>query len=201
MTTPYQEIDKEDIQKLSLYRYSGKISVIDQQQQIDKAIREISREKLIGLDTERKPSFKKGKINSIALIQIATPQQVFLFRMNMLKQPEKVFPIFENPDILKVGVGLDDDIQGLKKLKPFHPQGFIDISKYFQSHNYKQSSLKYLAAIVLNMRISKSQQVSNWEREQLTSSQLKYAATDAWIPREIYLSMIQDGNYPEIMTE
>ena len=201
MTTPYPEISKEDIQHLSLYQYEGDTVIVDQKQDINNALRELENETIIGIDTERKPSFKKGGQNPISLIQLATRFKVYLFRINYIELPDKIISVFENAEILKVGVGLEDDIQGLKQLKSFQPKGFIDLSKYFQAKEYKQSSLKYLAAAVLNVRISKSQQVSNWERKQLTNSQIKYAATDAWIPRRIYISMIEDGNFPETMTE
>ncbi|MCF8218197.1 MAG: 3'-5' exonuclease domain-containing protein 2 [Bacteroidales bacterium] len=201
MTTPYEEISKEDIQHLDLYYYEGETIVIEKNEDIPEAINELYNETIIGIDTERKPSFKKGNINPVSLIQLATRNKVYLFRINFFKIPDKLISIFENPEILKIGVGLDDDLQGLKELKPFTPKGFVDLSKYFQKKEYKQSSLKYLAATVLNVRISKGQQVSNWERTQLTSAQIKYAATDAWVPRKIYLSMIEDGNFPQTMTD
>ncbi len=196
MTTPYEEIGKENIRALKLYRYEGTILVIEDLCAAKEAAKELAGESVIGFDTERKPSFKKGGLNPVSLIQVAAHDKVYLFRLNHFNIPLELVKIFENPDILKIGVGLDDDLHGLQQLRKFRPNGFIDLSKYFQAHEYKQSSLKYIAAMVLNIRISKNQQVSNWERSPLTSSQIRYAATDAWIPREIYLSMIDDGNSP-----
>ncbi|MFW6019635.1 MAG: 3'-5' exonuclease [Bacteroidales bacterium] len=201
MTTPYPEISKEEIQHLNLYHYEGETVVVEKREDIAETINDLNNEPIIGIDTERKPSFKKGRINPISLIQLATQNKVYLFRINFIGIPVNLISLFKNPGILKVGIGLEDDIQGLKQINPFNPQGFIDLSKYFQAKEYKQSSLKYLAATVLNIRISKSQQVSNWERKQLTNAQIKYAATDAWIPRKIYLSMIEDGNIPNPMTD
>lgn len=197
MTTPYPEIEKEEIRELELYRFEGETIIIEDAGSAAEALEEIKRESIIGFDTERKPSFKKGNINPIALIQIATRNKVFLMRINHFKLPPALIRIMENPDILKVGVGLDDDLQGLQQLQKFKSDGFIDLSKYFQANDYRQSNLKYLAALVLNVRISKNQQVSNWERDPLSPSQIRYAATDAWVPREIYLTMVEDGNYPE----
>ncbi len=201
MTTPYEEIDKEDIRALKLYRYEGTTIVIEDQRAAKEAAKELAGESVIGFDTERKPSFKKGGLNPVSLIQIAGREKVFLFRINHFGLLRELIKLFENPDILKIGVGLDDDLSGLQQLRKFKPNGFVDLSKYFQANEYKQSSLKYIAAMVLNIRISKNQQVSNWERTPLTPSQIRYAATDAWVPREIYLSMTEDGNYPADLTE
>lgn len=201
MTTPYPKIDKEEIRKLDLYHYKGETIVINDLKKWNQIEQDLLSETIIGFDTERKPSFKKGDQNPISLIQLATRDRVLLLRLNSMKIPYELIRILNDPEILKIGVGLDDDIQGLKTIKKFNPAGFIDLSKYFQANNYKQSSLKYIAAMVLNIRISKNKQTSNWERMPLTPSQITYAATDAWIPREIYLAMIQDENYPGIMTE
>ncbi|MFO8053863.1 MAG: 3'-5' exonuclease [Bacteroidales bacterium] len=201
MNFVYEEMDKEAIRELQLYRYEGETVVVDNGVAAKDAIEILARASIIGFDTEHKPSFKKGENHPVSLIQMAIREKVFLFRVNKLKLPNALITIFENKEIIKVGVGLEDDFNGLQKLKPFKPRGFVDLSKYFQFHNYKQSSLKYLAAMVLNIRISKNQQVSNWEREQLSPSQIKYAATDAWIPRELYLALLEDGNYADSMTQ
>mgnify|MGYP006277905043 CR=1 FL=1 len=201
MTTPYPEIDKENIRKLDLYQYKGETIVINDLKRWNEIEQDLLSETIIGFDTERKPSFKKGNQNPVSLIQIATRDKVLLLRLNHMKIPYELVRILNDPEILKIGVGLDDDIQGLKSIKNFKPAGFIDLGKYFRANEYKQSSLKYLAAMVLNVRISKNKQISNWERETLTPAQITYAATDAWIPREIYLALIQDENFPEVMTD
>lgn len=198
MMNLYDEINKEEIRKLELSSYQGDVVIIEDHGSAIKASRELSHEKLLGFDTERKPSFKKGQINPISLVQIASGELVYLFRIHLFKVPAEFIRLLEDPSVLKIGVGLDDDFTGLRNLFNFSPRGFVDLSKYFQANKYQQSSLKYLAAMVLNVRISKNQQVSNWERQPLSASQVKYAATDAWIPREIYLHMRKDGNDPLI---
>ncbi len=198
MFSEFQEPDKEAISRLKLYRYEGPVVIVDSLSRFQKEIKKIAGEELLGLDSERRPSFKKGAIHPISLVQIATRDCVYLLRLNEINFPRPLIDILENKNQLKVGIGLDDDLSGLQSLKKFNPAGFLDLSHYFQAEGYTHSSLKFLSAMVLNVRISKKQQVSNWEREQLTEPQIKYAATDAWLPREIYLAMMEDGIHPKI---
>jgi len=148
----------------------------------------------LGFDTETKPSFKKGKLNSTALIQLATSDKAFLFRLNKIGFPDELAEILANDNVIKVGVALRDDLKDLKKINSFEPSGFIDLQDTAKELNIKNISLKKLTAIILNFRISKSQRVSNWEQEILSPGQLKYAATDAWVCYELYQA-IQKNNH------
>ena len=149
----------------------------------------LSREKVLGFDTETKPSFRKGVKNKVSLIQLSTDNLACLFRINKLGFPDELADILANPEIIKTGVALHDDIRFLKKLKQFIPDGFIDLQDYVKGFGIESSGLKKLTAIVLGFRISKRQQVTDWEADELTDAQKIYAATDAWVCREIYMKL------------
>ena len=120
------------------------------------------------------------------MLQLATQDQVFLFRLNKVHLPGFVIEILENPDITKVGVALRDDLNGLNKIMPFKPDGFVDLQQFVKQFGIEDNGLKKLVANILGFRISKRSQTSNWEQEILSPEQLGYAATDAWVCLQIY---------------
>lgn len=181
-----EEITNEEIKNLPLVQFTGKIFVIDSQKKVELFTELIKNQPIIGIDTETKPSFKKGAKNPVSLLQIATLNQAFLFRINLIGLPDSVIQLFENPDIKKIGLALKDDIQILKQIKQYKPAGFIDLQHYVKAFGIKSTSLKKIMAIIFGQRISKSQQVTNWDRPELTEAQQIYAATDAWACFQIY---------------
>jgi len=181
-----EEISNEEIKQLPRKVFNGDIFLIDTERKLEIAIPLLKEYRILGFDTETKPSFKKGKSNSTALIQLATEDKAFLFRLNKIGFPKALADLLANENILKIGVAIRDDLNELKRLQTFEPAGFIDLQETAKDLNIKNISLKKLAAIVLNFRISKSQRVSNWEQEILSPAQLKYAATDAWVCYELY---------------
>lgn len=182
-------ITNEEISTLELHRYSGKIVLIDTIEDLEQACEEIVKCNIIGIDTETKPSFKKGITNSVALLQIATDQKVYLIRLKKVELSEKLAHIFSNKDITKVGIAVRDDLNDLKQLRSFYEQNIIDLNILAPKLGFESIGAKKLSALVLGFRISKKQQISNWEVEDLTQAQIDYAATDAWICREIYLRL------------
>ncbi len=186
-----KNIENEEIQKLPLYGYNGEIEIIDNKQSFIKIIPELFLDKIVGFDTETKPSFKKGMANkqNVSLLQLSNSYKTFLFRLNKLELPQEIITLLSDPSIIKVGVSIRDDIKALQKLKPFEADGFIDLQDIVNKYGIENYSLKKLAAIVLNIRISKAQQLSNWEAANLSDKQIKYASTDSWISREIYLKL------------
>ncbi len=180
------EIAKEEINKLKVHQFEGRISVVENSEDFDKAMSEIAKYKLLGFDTETKPAFKKGVKHKVALIQISNSHEAWLFRANRIGFPSELIDLFEDEEILKVGVGLNDDMRGLREMKGFKPAGFLDLQKYVEAFKIESKSLKKIVAIVLGYKISKSQQMSNWESPELTESQQRYAATDAWVCLEVY---------------
>jgi ribonuclease D len=183
------EINKQEINSLELFRFEGEIIVIDSPDLLNKYFREILASDLVGFDSESKPSFTKGIIHNVSLIQIATATKVFLIRINKTGFTQKLHNYLNNIQILKVGIGLDDDIQRLSKFAPVQSDSFFDLNTYCHELGFKNVGARNLSALILNKRISKNQQTSNWEANTLSEPQLRYAATDAWICREIYLKL------------
>lgn len=188
-------IDKEDILRLPIVRFAGEIILIDNLIDFDKYFDELLKEKIWGFDTETRPSFKKGKSNqnSVALLQLSSHNRAVLFRLNRIGFPEKLAGFLSNPNYYKVGLSTKDDLNSLKKISNFDHQGFIDLQDIVSNHGINEKSLRKLAAIVLQIRVSKSQQLTNWDAEHLTQKQLIYAATDAWTCREIYLKLCEEN--------
>ena len=180
------EIEKEEINKLDIHQFEGKISVVDNNVEFAKAMTELGKYQVLGFDTETKPVFKKGVKHKIALIQISNSHHSWLFRMNKIGFPMQLMEFLEDESILKVGVGLTDDMKRLKEVCEFNPGGFLDLQKYVEAFNIESKSLKKIVAIVMGYKISKSQQMSNWESPDLSEMQQRYAATDAWVCLEVY---------------
>ena len=192
----------ETEEKLPRGQYRGKITVIENSQQIDYIVNNLMKNEVLGFDTETKPSFKKGPRNKVSLVQLCSSDGVYLIRINKTGFHSALVKLFENESVLKIGIGLRDDLQGLRKLKQFTANGFMDLQAFSKNLGLNSLSLKGLAAELLNLRISKRQRLSNWEADKLTYSQINYAATDAWIALCIYDKMRQlDSNMIKIITE
>jgi len=183
-------ITKEEISTLELDKYSGEIVLVETENALAKACAEILECTIIGIDTETKPSFRKGQINSVALLQIATDKKVYIIRLKLVAMSKELASIFSNEDIIKVGIAVRDDLKDLKKLQAFDEKSVIDLNVLAPKLGFESIGAKKLSALVLGIRISKRQQVSNWESAELTKAQITYAATDAWICREIYLRLV-----------
>jgi len=181
-----ETITKEEINDLPLRYFEGDIIVVDKFWKAKEAAKILERHSVIGFDTETRPSFKKGVVNKVALLQLSTHGHAFLIRLNMLGLPSVIKKILTNPHIIKSGVAIHDDIKALKEIKSFSPGGFIELQDHVKDFGIRNFSLKKLSAIVLGFRISKSQQLSNWEALNLTEGQKIYAATDAWVSLRIY---------------
>jgi len=180
------EITKEEVELLKLIQYEGPIHLIETPGQFYEEIAKIENNPLLGFDTETKPSFKKGQVNPTSLIQLATPGQTWIIRVSRIGYPERLLKLLSSEEVLKVGLGLNDDLRRLRSDYNFEPGGFLDLQQYVEAFHIDEKGLKKLTAIVLGRRISKSQQVSNWDADVLTEAQLRYAATDAWICLRIY---------------
>ncbi len=183
-----ESITREELTDLPLRWFEGKIIVVDSLEQINSAVKILRKEAVIGFDTETKPSFKKGVNNQVALLQLSTRNHAFLFRLNKIGLPNKIRELLANPNILKSGVAIHDDIKILRNLNDFKPAGFVELQEHAKGMGILNFSLKKLTAIACGFRISKGQQLSNWEAEKLTEAQQIYAATDAWAALEIYLN-------------
>jgi len=183
------EISKEEVAGLELIQYEGPIHLIDSMEVFEQEIGPISRQAVLGFDTETKPSFKKGKVYPTSLIQISSLEQAWILRVSRIGYPGKLLELLSDETPLKIGLGLQDDLRRLRADFQFEPRGFLDLQQYVQAFRIDEKGLKKISGIVLNRRISKSQQVSNWDADALSEAQLRYAATDAWICLMIYNSL------------
>ncbi len=181
-----ENIDKNELSEYPLSGFQGDIVLVDSYKKLKQSIKVLKSGDMLGFDTETKPSFKKGRVNSVALMQLSNGRQAFIFRINIIGLPDELIDILTDKSIIKAGVAIHDDIKGLKSVSDFQEQGFIELQDYVKDFGIMSSGLRKLSAIILGFRISKRQQVSNWEASELTEAQLMYAATDAWVCYEIY---------------
>ncbi len=178
-------ITKEELNQLPLKHFEGRVDVVEDVQVVEQLVNELEQHAVIGFDTETKPSFQKGKVNQVSLLQLATSEKAYLFRLNKTGFHPALVRILANPRIKKVGVGIRDDIKGLNRITPFQQAGFIEIQEHVKRVGIEDTSLKKLAGLVLNFRVSKRQRLSNWEAPHLSEGQILYAATDAWVAIEL----------------
>lgn len=179
-------ISKAQLSELPIVSYSGHISVIDTEEAAKSALFFLNNQKIVGFDTETRPSFRKGKSNKVSLIQISTINHSFLFRINKLGFTNELKDFIENPNITKIGLSLKDDFAVLRKIASFEPKGFIELQSFVKNYYITDCSLQKIYAIIFNERISKSQRLSNWEADVLSAGQQTYASIDAWACLRIY---------------
>ena len=184
-----KRLDKETINELPLIRFHGAINVAEDSKSFNRFASRLKKQRVLGFDIECKPNFKRGPNNPPALIQLATADQAFLFRLFPVMKLGRLIEILEDPEIIKTGVAIKDDLKNLNKIEDFNPAGFEDLATLAKSLEVEQTGLRNLTAIFFRQRLSKSAQLSNWQKRPLTPSQINYAATDAWISRELYLIM------------
>jgi ribonuclease D len=181
-----RSITKEEISTFNIEEFKGHIHVVDTLKNSDKAVAYLSKFKYIGFDTETRPNFRKGNLNIVALIQLSTQDQCFLFRLNKIGFTPSLINLLSNPDVLKIGLSLRDDYTSMNRRLEFKPQGFIDLQKVVIKYDIADISLQKIYALLFQKKISKSQRLSNWEAEALSEAQKKYAALDAWACLKIY---------------
>lgn len=187
-------ITADEINSLPLRTFDGKTSVISNPDQLGKIVKEIESYEVVGFDTETRPSFRKGQIFQVSLLQLAIPKKVFLIRLHHTGVTEELASLFSNRKIIKAGVGIRDDLKSLQKLRPFDPASCFDLSLLAKQAGLQVESVKKLTALLLGFRISKSAQTSNWEVATFTQKQIEYAATDAWVCLELFHKLKPKNN-------
>ena len=187
-------ITAEDLALCELSWFKGEIVLVDNLKTYYEVFPRLMGADLLGFDTETKPTFRKGGKNPVSLLQLSTSDLSVLFRINKIGFPQGLIKLLSDPDVIKAGVAVHDDIRFLKGIKKFNPAGFVDLQGFVKDFGIESSGLKKLTAIILGFRISKRQQVTDWEAEQLTEAQLIYAATDAWVCHQIYTKLINGKN-------
>lgn len=189
-------ITNEELMLLPLYSYDGEVVCVDTLEKFHQVKDELFLEPLWGFDTETKPCFKKGASNrkNVALLQLSSREKTYIFRLSIIGLPKELCDFLSSDRFTKIGLSSRDDIKGLQKLTPFTPAGFIDLQSIAPNYGIEEMSLRKMAAIVLGFRISKAQQLSNWESETLNEKQIRYAATDSWVTRQIYVRLTNGNN-------
>lgn len=167
-------------------RFDGEIVIVDSDESLETVCQELTGERVLGFDTETRPSFKAGVTNKVALLQLSTYDKCYLIRLCRVKLSNKLLSILQRSDIAKIGADVAGDIRSLGKLRSFTPRGFVDLQSEVARFGIEDKSLRKISAIVLGKRVSKAQRLSNWEAQSFTEQQKMYAATDAWVCLKIY---------------
>lgn len=188
----------EEIETMPLCSFPGEIHTIDRVgRELNSAIAYLKQQPLIGFDTESRPVFSPGQRNhGVALLQLSGPDHAFLFRTQKIGMPKGLCKIMSSREILKVGAAVRDDVRGLQRFSRFDPHGYVDLQMIAWEWGIKDKSVKKLAANILGLKVSKAQQLSNWEAETLTSAQKMYSATDAWVCLEMYKKLLATPKSP-----
>jgi ribonuclease D len=200
----YTKFDKSAISSLPRVVFTGRIHVILSRAQAEKAVNFLLSQPILGLDTETRPSFSRGSCHKVALLQVATHDLCFLFRLNIIGMTPAIVRLLEDTTVTKIGLSWHDDINSLHKIGDFTPGRFIDIQNMVKSLGIEDLSLQKLYANLYGGFISKSQQLTNWERDVLTDKQKQYAATDAWACIQLYEELQrlqQTGDYELVNNE
>lgn len=193
-----ESITPQEMEQLGFASFPGKIHVIDSVgAEFNRAIAYLRAQKVIGFDTETRPTFSQDQPRyGVALLQLSGPDKAFLFRINKMGMHRRLCNLMASDKIVKVGAAIHDDIRGLQRKHGFEPASFVDLQKIVWEWGIRDKSVKKMAAIILGFRVSKTQQLSNWEAEKLSESQCKYAATDAWVCREMFLKLMASEKTP-----
>ena len=186
-------ISKAEINELPMKQYDGPIHLCRTPEEAEKAVEILKQEPLLGFDTETRPAFRKGESYDPSLLQLATGSEVYLFQIQQTGLIQGLLDLLANRDIIKAGVAIDRDISELQAMAAFEPDGFFELADYAKKAHIKNLGLRGLTALLFEFRISKKEQVSNWARKELSPSQQRYAATDAWLGRKIYLHFEENG--------
>lgn len=193
-----ESITPEEMGNLEYASFPGKIYVIDSVgSQFNRAIAYLRSQKVIGFDTETRPTFSQDQPRyGVALLQLSGPDKAFLFRINKMGMHRRLCNLLASDKVIKVGAAIHDDIRGLRMKHEFVPSAFVDLQKIVCEWGIRDKSVKKMAGIILGFRVSKTQQLSNWEAERLSDAQCRYAATDAWVCLEMYLKLQSSEKNP-----
>lgn len=190
-------IEKQSVNQMPLVTFKGQIHVIDAISQVKSAVTALRSASIVGFDTETRPCFRRGERHNVALLQLATDDHAFLFRLNKTGIPAPLKQYLEDDNVTKVGLSTPDDFHQLTRVSDIHPAGFIELQQLVTQYQIADMSLQKIYAILFQQKISKGQQLSNWEATQLTDAQQRYAAIDAWACLRIYHYLNSGSFIPE----
>ncbi|HZT63148.1 MAG TPA: 3'-5' exonuclease [Burkholderiales bacterium] len=186
-------ISREDLANLPIRRYEGRVRVVATEEELQEARSDLRQEAVVGLDTETRPAFKKGESHLPCLVQAATARAVYLFQLRRTEAFPVLADLLGDQRIVKAGISLKDDLRALKQVFDFSEQNMLDLGLVARSNGFGQTGVRNLAGILLGTRIPKGTKTSNWAARELSSAQITYAATDAWVCRELYLRFTSLG--------
>lgn len=186
-------ISNEEVSALPAISFDGEIVVVEDSASLASACESLSHERLIGFDTETRPSFTAGVVNRVALMQLSTAERCYLIRLNKVPLDKALIDILCDEAVTKVGAGVQNDIRALNMLRHFRARGFVDLQDEVSQFGIEDRSLRKLSGIILGKKVSKAQRLSNWEAKVLTQPQQLYAATDAWVCVEIFRRLFGDA--------
>lgn len=196
--TIYSKFDKSTINALPLVKFPGKITVILNENEAERAVEYLMSCDILGVDTETRPTFRRGQNHKVALLQVSTRDQCFLFRLNHIGLPESIIKLLSNKNVPMIGLSWHDDLMSLHRRGNFEPGWFIDIQDIIGNLGIKDLSLQKLYANLFGEKVSKRQRLTNWEADILTDKQKEYAAIDAWACINLYeeiLRLMATGEY------
>ncbi len=182
-------ISKSEINNLPVKAYTGSVHLIDSDKKMVASSEALRGEKVLGFDTETRPAFKKGESYAPSLVQIAASDRVYVFQLRHITEHKLLIDILADKKVLKAGVAVDDDIKKLNDISAFRPAGFVELAKLAAGAGIKNAGIRGLAALLFDFRISKGKQCSRWDAKTLTPAQITYAATDAWVCRDLYFAL------------
>lgn len=171
--------------------FPGKIHLINTDQELLAVMSSLTSATALGFDTETRPAFKKGEVYQVALLQLSTETDAYVVRLHRISKFDVFKQIFENPNVLKVGLAIRDDIKQLQKRFQFTPENFVELQTLAKEKNLENMGLKGMAEEVLGATITKGPKTTNWEAAELTDRQILYAATDAWIGLTLYKKLME----------
>jgi ribonuclease D len=194
-------ITREEVNALPIRRYEGHVVVLGDGAPLAGAVDDILGESVVGFDTETRPAFRAGEVHLPSLAQVATARAVYLFPLRHRQLAAAVAQMLEAPQVTKAGVALRDDLAALRKIIQFSEKSVVDVGAIAKRQGAKQTGVRNLAAMYLGFRIPKGAKTTNWARSRLTPQQVTYAATDAWVCRELYLKLTSGTEPPKTLIE
>lgn len=196
MTLPAElqrTISRDEVVALPIQRYEGETVVVASPAELERANADFAQEALVGIDTETRPAFRKGESYAPSLVQVATAKAVYLFQIQQVDCSAVLKDLLNSGSVVKAGVSLAYDLRQLKHVFPFDEQAVVDVGWAAKRQGLEQTGVRNLAALFLGLRIPKGAKTTNWSSHRLTQQQVTYAATDAWVCRQLYLRFEELG--------
>ena len=182
-----RDVSRDEVNELPVRRYEGPVVLVETAPMLEAAMADLRAERVAGFDTETRPAFKVGQSYPPALAQLATARAVYLFQLQQLDFEPELAELMASERLVKAGVSVRDDVRALKKLYAFSERQVVDLGDMVKRHGLKQSGVRNLAGLFLGYRVPKGAKTTNWAAPRLSAQQITYAATDAWVCRELYL--------------